>query len=358
MPEIIDIETFPTTRYQGSKRKILDWLYENLKDIEFQTVLDACGGTGSVSYLFKKMGKNVTYNDILKFNALSGKALVENQNTKITSDDLEFILNFDSLEENGFIQSTFRGVYFTDDENIWLDNIIRRINVLEGANDYEAGLKKAICFNALFQASLRKRPFNLFHRKNLNIRLNDVKRNFGNKTTWERDFELDFKYFINEINESIFNSENECFTLNESVFELENIDYDLVYLDPPYVSGSGDNETNNYLNCYHFLEGITDYDNWGDKIDYKTKNFRFKAQPNPFDKRNIYNSLNLLFETFQDSIIVLSYKIGGTPSVDEIMELMGKYKENVSKKSKHYKYALNKQNGNAKHNREVIIIGK
>ncbi|MFS4468277.1 DNA adenine methylase [Maribacter sp. 2210JD10-5] len=358
MSELIDIETFPTTRYQGSKRKILDWLNENLRDIEFQTVLDACGGTGSVSYLFKKMGKSVTYNDVLKFNSLSGKALIENQNIKITTDDLEFILNFDGLEENGFIKSTFGGVYFTDKENIWLDNVIRRINVLPGVDESETAYKKAICFNALFQTSLRKRPFNLFHRKNLDIRLNDVKRNFGNKTTWERDFELDFRSFISEINESIFDSGIDCFALNKSIFDLENENYDMVYLDPPYVSGSGDNETNNYLNCYHFLEGMTDYENWGDKIDYKTKNLRFKAQPNPFDKRRIYDSLNLLFQTFQDSILVLSYKIGGTPSVEEIMELMGRYKENVTKKSKHYKYALNKQNGNAKHNREVLIIGR
>ncbi len=58
----------------------------------------------------------------------------------------------------------------TDNENIWLDNIIRRINMLEGHNPQETENKRAICFNALFQASLRKRPFNLFHRKNLNIR--------------------------------------------------------------------------------------------------------------------------------------------------------------------------------------------
>ena len=358
MPEVIDIEAFPSTRYQGSKRKILDWIYENLRNIEFETVLDACGGTGSVSYLFKKMGKNVTYNDVLKFNSLSAKALVENQNIKISTDDLEFVLNFNGLATIGFIESTFSGVYFTDEENKWLDNIIRRINVLEGTDEYETVIKRAICFNALFQASLRKRPFNLFHRKNLNIRLNDVTRNFGNKTTWEREFELDFKYFINEINQSIFNSDTECFTLNESIFELENIGYDLVYIDPPYVSGSGDNETNNYLNCYHFLEGITDYDNWEDKIDFNTKNLRFKAQPNPFDKKNIYNSLDMLFAKFQNSIIVLSYKIGGTPSVDELLELMNRYKDIVEVFSKPYKYALNKQNGNARHNREILIIGR
>ena len=357
MHDSIDFENFPTTRYQGSKRKILGWLHENLKGIDFETVLDAFGGTGSVSYLFKKMGKHVTFNDLLKFNTLSGKALIENHSVKVSPEDLEFILNFSNLELNGFIQSTFEGIYFTNEENIWLDNIIRRINSLEGNDLNVLSTKKAICFNALFQACLRKRPFNLFHRKNLNIRLNDVKRNFGNKTTWEKDFELDFKHFINEINDSVFDSQTNCEVLNKSIFDLDNDYYDLIYLDPPYVSGSGDNETNNYLNCYHFLEGISEYDIWADKIDYNTKNLRFKKQPNLFDKNNIYNSLNIIFENFQDSIIVLSYKIGGTPSVEEIRSLMSNFKNNVSIVSKHYKYALNKQNGNAKHNREVLIIG-
>jgi len=50
----------PTTRYQGSKRKILPWIYDCIKDIEFNTVLDAFGGSGVVSCLFKRMGKRGT----------------------------------------------------------------------------------------------------------------------------------------------------------------------------------------------------------------------------------------------------------------------------------------------------------
>ena len=55
------IKSAPSTRYQGSKRRILPWLCKNIKDLEFDTVLDGFGGTGSVSYLFKLMGKQVTF---------------------------------------------------------------------------------------------------------------------------------------------------------------------------------------------------------------------------------------------------------------------------------------------------------
>lgn len=37
---------FPSTRYQGSKQKYVNWIWECVKDIPFHTVLDAFGGTG------------------------------------------------------------------------------------------------------------------------------------------------------------------------------------------------------------------------------------------------------------------------------------------------------------------------
>lgn len=64
------LNNIPTTRYQGSKRKILPWIYECIKDIEFNTVLDAFGGSGMVSCLFKRMGKIVTI-FIFPFRAIS-----------------------------------------------------------------------------------------------------------------------------------------------------------------------------------------------------------------------------------------------------------------------------------------------
>ena len=60
-----DFGVFPSTRYQGSKNKILDWISYSTKDLSFETVLDAFGGTGSVGYMFKKQGKQVFYNDYL-----------------------------------------------------------------------------------------------------------------------------------------------------------------------------------------------------------------------------------------------------------------------------------------------------
>jgi len=356
------IKDFPTTRYQGSKRKILNWLYENLKDLEFNSVLDAFGGTSSVSYLFKLMGKEVTFNDELSFNHIIAKALIENDGVILSSEEIESIINLDNVIENSsFVKDNFTDIYFTDEENSWIDKFLHKISCKDTfiGDSIEVEFKKSIALFGLFQASMTKRPYNLFHRKNLYMRLNDVKRNFGNKITWERSFKEQVKKFILEANAGIFEGEKQCKSLNSSVFELENEGYDLVYLDPPYVDKNGDHDTVDYLYCYHFLEGISRYDEWNELIDYETKNLRFKRDfySTYFKKRNVLESFEKLFEKFQDSTIVISYKKNGVPSIEEIVEVLEKFKKNVRQESMHYIYALNKQNGNAKENREVLLIG-
>jgi adenine-specific DNA methylase len=62
---VVDLNEFPSTRYQGSKRKITPWIWAQLQELDFSSALDIFGGTASVSYLLKKMGKQVTYNDYL-----------------------------------------------------------------------------------------------------------------------------------------------------------------------------------------------------------------------------------------------------------------------------------------------------
>ena len=70
--------TFPATRYQGSKAKLIDWIWSRLAGLAFDTCLDAFGGTGAVAYRLKQAGKQVTYNDALRFNYYFGRALIEN----------------------------------------------------------------------------------------------------------------------------------------------------------------------------------------------------------------------------------------------------------------------------------------
>ena len=356
----VKLSEFPTTRYQGSKRKILPWIYSVFKDLKFETVLDAFGGSASVSYLLKKMNKSVTYNDKLFFNHLMGKAIIENGRTKLTEEDLSNLLTRNKeVNYSKLIQNNFNDIYYLQEENVWLDMVVSNIAQM---NHYEGDVlqyKKSLAYYALFQASLIKRPFNLFHRKNLNLRTSDVKRNFGNKTTWDKSFQEHLIKFAAEANTLVFDSDMQCFSLNQSALEIEPEGYDLVYIDAPYFRKEGSNESSNYLKCYHFLEGLSKYQEWENLIDYNSVNLRFKqdTNSNEFSPNRIYETYEKLIDRFKKGIIILSYKKGGIPSITFLVNLMKKVKGNSYTVSTHYKYALNHQNGDAKNNREVLIVG-
>jgi adenine-specific DNA-methyltransferase len=354
-----DIKNFPTTRYQGSKRKILPWIYDCVKDIEFNSVLDAFGGSGVVSYLFKKMSKSVTFNDILQFNQVIGESIIANNKITLTEGDVKNILN-ERNKSQTLIKENFSGIYYLDEENILIDKMIQNIeNLSKKYIGDELKYKKAIAYNALFQSCMIKRPYNLFHRKNLNMRTRNVYRNFGNKTTWDTSIQTHFKKFVLEINKAVYNSQIPCFSTNKDVFLIEDINYDLVYIDPPYMKDGSYNESSDYLRCYHFLEGIARYNEWKSLIDYNTVNKRMKKDvlPNHFTYKESVITFEKLIEKFKASIIVISYKYGGNPSIEDLSKMLNKHKPRVRIHDKHYKYALNKQNGNAILNREYILIG-
>lgn len=44
---------YPQTRYQESKQKLIEWIGECISPLEFNSVLDAFGGTGVVSHYMK-----------------------------------------------------------------------------------------------------------------------------------------------------------------------------------------------------------------------------------------------------------------------------------------------------------------
>lgn len=347
----------PSTRYQGSKRRILDWIYNNLKDLKFETVLDGFGGTASVSYLFKMMGKKVTFNDILLSNYQTGTALIENDSITLTQSDLDFTLKKNGFEYPTFIQDTFRGIYYLNKENKWLDIVAYNIKMLsEKYQGNRLKKKRALAYYALFQASLSKRPYNLFHRKNLYLRKADVKRSFGNKITWEREFPVLFNKFYNGISEKIFSNGLKHKAICKDILKIsKRYSFDLVYLDPPYTRPD-EYTPKDYYSLYHFLEGLIDYDNWPERIRWEVKHLDLKKQKSEWDENKIEKNFDKLFNKFQDSIIVLSYGDPGSPSIEKIKELMGQYKSNISIVRKEYTYKLNHRNGTGMY--EVLLIGQ
>ncbi|MBI3332321.1 DNA adenine methylase, partial [Candidatus Peregrinibacteria bacterium] len=162
---------FPQTRYQGSKAKLLDWIWHQISNLDFHTCLDVFGGTGAVAYRLKQEGRQVTYNDYLQFNHLMASALIENSTEKLSDEEVNWLVSeHGEIKYTNLIERIFPDIYFTNEENRWIDRTFSNMRHLDSA------YKFAIAFFAIAQACIIKRPYNLFHRKNLYVRTADVER--------------------------------------------------------------------------------------------------------------------------------------------------------------------------------------
>jgi adenine-specific DNA-methyltransferase len=339
---------FPRTRYQGSKRKLAGAICEHIRDLTFTSVLDAFGGTGAVSYALKRAGKHVVYNDILKFNHQIGLALIQNDSIHLSEDDLDFIQALQSgIPYDDFIERTFEGVYFTREENRWLDLVCQNIPRLE------CPYRRALAWFAVFQSAMIKRPYNLFHRSNLYMRTASVTRTFGNKTTWDGTFPTYFRRFAAEANNAVNDGGGVCRASCADALDIQG-EFDLVYVDTPYIKRN--RVGTDYLSFYHFLEGMVGYREWAAVID-----LRFKHLPLRQDRDQPWTQADQsaaafasLFERFRNSILCVSYRSDGIPSIEDISVLLKKFKRNVHiMKLSDYRYALSPN----RKVQEILLIG-
>lgn len=347
------IASFPATRYYGSKRRLLSWLYNHLKNIEFETALDAFGGTASVSLLLKAMRKDVSYHDGFLFNEDVGRVLLAN-NLAIDRREVLEICN-SVAPRDGVIAQNFAGLYYLNEENRWIDGFIAKVGEAKRSAE-----ERSLLRYLLYQACLKKRPFNLFHRANLHLRTKPaVTRSFGNAVTWEKPF----IEHIGKAYDELVKSATIATAPQQRISILPHGDatsikpgYDLVYLDPPYLSRITSRNRDNYWKRYHFLEGLADYENWESKIEARSP-LRMMPEPEWFSDwtyaATFKERLFGLLRQHRSSTVVLSYVTGAIPTFDEIKnEFTGIFRE-VSIHSIEHNHALS---GNKK--RELLFVGR
>lgn len=343
----------PQTRYYGSKRKIIEKIWNIMVEeakLDFESVLDIFGGSGTFAYFAKLKGKQSYYNDIFQFNYFIGKKLIEQNTNELTYDEAVSLFEEKPDKEYlNYISTFYKDIYYTNEENKQLDIYIQ--NVLDLTNEN----KKCSALYIIFQSCMMKRPYNLFHRKNLNMRVNYAGGKFGNKKTWERSFKELFTRFITEldsvcIDNGRLNNSNNFNALGCPVVA------DLIYIDPPYFTIKN---SSSYHSKYHFLEGLVNYYEIPQNINFQKLNreIDINASREFESKTNFLNDLTKLIEIHIDSHLVISYRNNGIPSILEIGDLLRQYDNydvseyNLGK----YNYALNKNNTL---NEEVLFVCK
>ena len=310
----------PNTRYQGSKKKIINNIY-NLIITYFKPthILDLFGGSAICSLYFQMKNIKTTYNDILKFNSINANGILDNDLNNIPSEE-EIKMIFSpiiTIDYKLFIYETFKDIYYTDDENKQLD--IFRQNIRDFSN--ENIKKKNIMYYFIFQSLISKRPYNLFHRKNLSMRTSDVKRNFGNKTTWEKTFITHMLKFREEL-VKLYEQKKKIAIANTNIINMSYnkipdeilSDIDTIYIDPPYFKK--DCKDSQYFDNYHFLEGFIS-ESWEENIDFSTKHLKLKPSND-----NIIENADKMFDNIIDKFgsknLVISYNTEAFPQVIDI----------------------------------------
>jgi len=342
----------------------------NLNELPFASVADIMSGTASLAYAMKRAGKKVIANDYLGFNYQTAKAFIENPGTRLDADDIRALLcRQANVEYQTFVETSFEGMYFTADENRWLDQTVANIEALgaRGTDSQDALYKAALAQHALIQAALAKRPFNLFHRKNLYLREAEVPRRFGNKTTWDTPFPELFTRFLHEANECVFDNEQDNLALNYDAANIPELGADLVYIDPPYFAPKRERVRSNYRVLYHFAEGLARYHEWPSLIDetHPLKALRPACHstdvlftcPVAQIEKSYLDWLKAILGRWPNSLVAMSYKHPGTPSINLLRELLIESGRTVQLRAAPYTYALSKKNGKPKENIEVLLIG-
>lgn len=341
----------PVTRYYGSKRRIVEKIGNALRehDVEYNSILDLFGGTGIVSYYMAKMGKDVIYNDIFSFNCQIARALLQTpKGTFSEATALELLQKKPERKYCNIIEDNYQGIYYLAEENQIIDTVIQNIPFLPEE-------ERASAYYVLFQSCMIKRPFNIFHRRNLNLRTGFTEANFGNKITWEQSFESLFVKFTRELNEFQFDDPPHVEITNTTALHCDR-NADLVYIDTPYFQKKN-SPSITYHNRYHFLEGLMHYTDIPNQINRdKTNREIMIGATDEFERRNHYvEDLHALLIQHRQSIIALSYTSAGFPSIEELQDIMQQYKDHVvvCTLGKH-PFALNRDNENRQ---EILIIG-
>ena len=337
LPEEVFAE-FPTTRYQGSKRKLLPFLYEACKSYDFSSVLDLYSGTSSVGLMFRHMGKIVYANDYMLYNWTTGKVLLGSTNNWIES------LNIPAMVERAFVHNSranslisenFSGIYFPDAENQQIDNFCSNLLDFPPA---EADL----LIYLMGQAMLMKRPYNLFHRANLEMRTKNVPRSFGNAKTWETPFSTHMLKLARKISGCQFTGPiGEAYCMNASEIGELDVNPDLVYLDPPYLNKS--NVPVDYSTFYHFLDGLVDY------TLFSQGNTKYPHRPialKPSRWRTPSGGLaeiRSVLDRWPVARVAISYRGDGRPSIEELKAILDDAGYVINEHTAvDYKYALSK----------------
>ncbi len=317
-------------RFIGNKENLLDKIDAAIEKhgVKGESFFDFFSGTTSVARFYKKKGLKIFSSDLLYFSYCLQKAYIENnitpkfgtlirniktEKTSLFETPLEKIILFlnNLPPKRGFVYKNYTPggtrnlkiprMYFSDENGEKIDAI--RIKLEEW---FKCGLLNESEYFILLASLIESVPFY--------ANISGVFAAFQKK--WDPRAVKPF--VLRNISVISGKTENKCFNC-DSLSLLEDVDADILYLDPPY------NERQ-YAPNYHLLETIAKYDN--PDIKGVTGMRDYTGQKSDFcNKSKAMSCIKKILDKGRFRHLLFSYNSEGLLSKDEIfsvLELYGK----------------------------------
>ncbi len=327
---------YPKINYIGNKNKLTDWIVDNFPFKE-GTVLDLfCGGC-SVSYALKEKGYRVYSNDALYSNFVLAKAIIENSNVILKTEDFDFDI------PKKEILKKYKEISFLENR-LYFPNEVEELAELVCKSEKLENYKKYLFLSLIRRSMIRKIPYS---RMNVPwdqiVKLRDEDYSYAKYKRRRAYHNLPFIDHIydnlDNYNDSVFNNNQDNKAFNKDAFEMINKlteKVDIIYMDPPYPA-----TMNKYGDFYGMYDSI-----FNKEINYI--NF---SENNKF----LENLEKLIVKCLpKTKYIVISENNKTKPSISEINNMLSKYGKVEIKEKKHQYKVTNKENKNE--TVEVLII--
>ncbi|MFA7329788.1 MAG: DNA adenine methylase [Candidatus Delongbacteria bacterium] len=324
-------------QYIGNKRKLLDWIREQIPE-GVKTVVDAFAGGGSVSYMLKREGFQVHSNDSLHWPHHIARAVVVNQSETVTDEEIEALCQ-SNPKAGSFVRDNYEGKFWKPEIHGVIDEVRENVDALKG-------FKRDIALAALGATMLSARGW------------------FPQFTTSKvsedgyspEQFHERLGQVIRRLNSMVLDGPT-CTAQRLDVREfLPKVKADLAYFDPPYVT---EFSAANYSANYHVVDAVmVKGEGRNPKADSVTKMEKTQAD---LTKANILEFFQAVFGAAEHiPNWLLSYRDHSYPSEAELQEVFEKAGREFRLETKDFSYASlagKRRNEDPAKAKEYLFVG-
>jgi len=321
--ETDDFVSYPFA-YLGSKRKIIKTILETIpSDVRF--MVDGFSGSGVVSYFSKKIGLDVVGVDVSKIGQVIHSAVVSNNTTTLSDNDLNVLLS--AKPENGHMTNlSLSNINFTPSCKKYMDGYRKVADSMpspkrEIAKAVMLSVAGSMCFGGGLRDGIHQRVYARMKKENTSM-LNIMKSGIRKWTAMYNKFITDKGGKSRFVRSDISN-------FLKSISELPD-GQSILYLDPPYVSETGN--TKDYYKRYDYWEHV---------VFGNAENLKLSGNWTP---DNFYDRLGKVLEPAKSKFnyVLLSYKTSKTVPRGKLTRFLKKFFSNIKIKKIPYKYIFPK----------------